>query len=267
MAFVSPHDRVLEHSTSNSQTVFTVTGAVDTSFNAFSASMSVGDTTIGGVVEPGTAFKSGLLTYSNTNEVTVTTAYESKGTFSSGGTKEVFMGLPGSRALMFDGVQTLTSGQKSQARSNLGMSDGHIPGESSSGSAASGEIGEESHGSATATLSASGTPQNVNSITVPAGDFDVFGSNQFESGGAVSSSDWNTIITSVSTPTVLNAGTFPLPVCHERRPSATDYSLRQSIGPARVSNASPVTYYMHASSTFSGGNVSCNGYLRYRRAR
>lgn len=93
MAFVSPKDRVLEHSTSNSQTVFTVTGAIDTSYNAFSASMSVGDTTIGGVVEPGTAFKVGLLTYSNANEVTVTTAYDSKGTFSSSGVKEVFMGL------------------------------------------------------------------------------------------------------------------------------------------------------------------------------
>jgi hypothetical protein len=100
MAFVPPKDRVLEHSTSNSQSVFTVTGAVDTSFNAFSASMSVGDTTLGAVVEPGTAMKVGLLTYSATNEITVTTAYDSKGTFSSSGTKEVFMGLPSSRAVI-----------------------------------------------------------------------------------------------------------------------------------------------------------------------
>jgi hypothetical protein len=119
MAFVPPKDRVLEPSTSNSQTVFTVTGALDTSYNAFSASMSVGDTTIGGIVEAGTAFKSGLLTYSNTNEVTVTTAFESKGTFSAGGTKQVFMGGPASRALMIDGAQTLTAAQKSQARRNI----------------------------------------------------------------------------------------------------------------------------------------------------
>jgi hypothetical protein len=102
MAFVYPKDRVLEHSTSNSQTVFAVTGAIDTSFNAFSASMSVGDTTIGGVVEPGTAFKVGLLTYSAANQVTVTTAYDGKGTFSAGGSKEVFMGLPASRAAILD---------------------------------------------------------------------------------------------------------------------------------------------------------------------
>ncbi|MBR0855496.1 hypothetical protein [Bradyrhizobium liaoningense] len=100
MTFIPPKDRVLEHSTSNSQTVFTVTGAIDTSFNAFSASMSVGDTTFGGVVEPGGAFKVGILTYSNTNEITVTNAFDSKGTFSSAGVKEVFMGLPASAAAM-----------------------------------------------------------------------------------------------------------------------------------------------------------------------
>lgn len=94
MVFVPPRDRVLEQSSSNSQSVFTVTGALDASYNAFSASMSVGDTTIGAVVELGVAFKVGLLTYSNTNEVTVTTVYDSKGTFSAGGIKQVFMGLP-----------------------------------------------------------------------------------------------------------------------------------------------------------------------------
>lgn len=94
-AYVTPKDRVLEYSTSNSQTVFALAGAPDTSFNAFSASMSVGDWTIGCVVEPGVAFKSGKLTYSATNEITVdSTGYETKGTFSSGGTKEIMMGMP-----------------------------------------------------------------------------------------------------------------------------------------------------------------------------
>jgi hypothetical protein len=35
--------------------------------NRFSASMSVGDTTVGAVAEPGVAFKSDILTYSATN--------------------------------------------------------------------------------------------------------------------------------------------------------------------------------------------------------
>jgi hypothetical protein len=84
--------------------VFTVTGAVDTSFNAFSASMAVGDTTFGFVVEPGVAFKSGILTYSASNEITIdSTLGESKGTFSAGGTKEVAMGLYAGR---FNNIDT-----------------------------------------------------------------------------------------------------------------------------------------------------------------
>jgi hypothetical protein len=100
MAFVPPRDRVFEQSTSNSQSVFAVTGALDAGYNAFSASMSVGDTTFGAVIEPGVAFKAGLLTYSATNQVTVTTAFDSKGTFSSGGTKQVFMGWPAAAAMV-----------------------------------------------------------------------------------------------------------------------------------------------------------------------
>lgn len=94
MAAIQPRDRVLEYSTSNSQTVFTVTGPPDLSYNAFSTFMSVGDTVIGGVIEDGVAFKSGTLTYSASNQITVSIANESKGTFSAGGQKLVFMGLP-----------------------------------------------------------------------------------------------------------------------------------------------------------------------------
>jgi prepilin-type processing-associated H-X9-DG protein len=267
MAFVPPKDRVLEHSTSNSQTVFSVTGALDLSYNAFSASMSIGDTTIGAVVEAGVAFKVGVLTYSASNQITVTTSFASKGTFSSGGVKEVFMGLPAASALMVDGPQTLSAGQKSQARSNIGMADGHILGEGSTGAAASGEIGEEAHASGSGNFTTSNTAQNVCSLSVPAGDFDVYGYNDFSGSGSTSSSDWNTIISSVSTPTVSNPGTFPVGVCHYRFPASLDWTLRQSIGPIRVSNASPTTYYMHASATFTISTYSFNGYLRYRRAR
>lgn len=99
MTALPPHDRVMEYSTSNSQTVFALTGAVDTSYNAFSAFMIVGDTVIGGVVEEGVAFKSGILTYSAANQITVTTTNETKGTFSASGVKKVCMGQPAARRL------------------------------------------------------------------------------------------------------------------------------------------------------------------------
>jgi hypothetical protein len=118
MVFVPPRDRVLEHSTSNSQTVFAVTGALDLSYNAFSASMAVNDTTLGAVVEAGVAFKAGILTYSATNQVTVTTALDSKGTFSSSGVKEVFMGLPAAAAQKGPTTQIFLSGSGSYATPN-----------------------------------------------------------------------------------------------------------------------------------------------------
>lgn len=122
MAFVPPHDRVMERSTSNSQTVFAVTGAADASRRAFSSFMSIGDTTIGGVVEDGVAFASGKLTYSASNQVTVDSSSfggETVGTFSSTGTKKVFMGLPAAHVLMMDGAQSLAAALKVQARSNI----------------------------------------------------------------------------------------------------------------------------------------------------
>jgi hypothetical protein len=142
MAFVPPKDRVLETSTTSGTGPYALAGAVDTSFNRFSASMSVGDTTFGAIVEPGVAFLSGILTYSAANQITATTVSESKGTFGAG-TKEIFMGLPANKALSLasvgttagtvaagddarisgavrsDASQTLSATQKAQAQANV----------------------------------------------------------------------------------------------------------------------------------------------------
>jgi len=132
-AYVAPKDRVMEHSTSNSQTVFAVTGAIDTSYNAFSASMSVNDWTIGCVVEPGVAFASGILTYSATNQITInSTGFESKGTFSSSGTKDVFMGMPANAAaalldaLAYNGMQVNGSMDVSQVNGTTVVASGYV---------------------------------------------------------------------------------------------------------------------------------------------
>lgn len=92
MVFVPAKDRVAETSATNHASVWTVAGALDTSHYPFSQYMSVGDTTIGTIVEPGVAFATGILTYSATNQITLTTTFESKGTFGAG-TKEICMGF------------------------------------------------------------------------------------------------------------------------------------------------------------------------------
>jgi hypothetical protein len=115
LTYIHPKDRTLEHSATSGAGPFALSGAIDTSFNAFSASMAVGDTTIGTIVEPGVAFWSGVLTYSAANQVTATgTAFDSKGTFGAG-TKEIFMGGPASRTPLrdsnnaFDGLQVFNN--------------------------------------------------------------------------------------------------------------------------------------------------------------
>lgn len=105
MAFVAPKDRVIEHSLTSGNGPYALSGAIDTSCNAFSASMSIGDTTYGAIVEPGVAFAVGILTYSAANQITLTTTDASKGTF-GGGTKEIFMCPPAVRQLLDTALAT-----------------------------------------------------------------------------------------------------------------------------------------------------------------
>lgn len=129
MAYVSPKGRVLQRSLTASTGPYALETQTDTSLVPFSKSMSVGDTTTGYVAEPGVAFAEGTLTYSATNEITLTTTIDSNGTFGSG-TKEIGMGpLPSKWGNLFDStgvadqirhntVQSLTATQQAQARAN-----------------------------------------------------------------------------------------------------------------------------------------------------
>lgn len=166
-----------------------------------------------------------------------------------------------------------SAAQQAQARSNIGVTAigaaaiGHVPGETGNGVPAQGEIGEEGRAGGSGSFTASAVAQNVLSLSVPAGDVEVYGYCDFSGAGATTSSDWNTLVTTVSTPTVANNGGFPLGVCHNRAPPGQDFALRQTIGPVGVRNASAMMYYMHAQATFGGGVLNFAGYLKYRRAR
>jgi hypothetical protein len=170
-------------------------------------------------------------------------------------------------------ANSFSAAQQAQARSNIGVTAigaaaiGHIPGENGNGLPVPGEIGEEGHAGGSGGFTASAVAQNVLSLSVPAGDVEVYGYCDFSGAGATTSSDWNTLVTSLSTPTVTNNGGFPLGVCHNRAPSGQDFALRQTIGPVTVRNAAATTYYLHAQATFGGGVLNFAGYLKYRRAR
>lgn len=99
MTFVRSRARILEISTTSGSGPLVLSGAADGSYNTFASFMTVGDQTYVTVVEPGVAFWSGVATYSATNELTLTTVEETKGTFGAG-TKEV-MASPLASTSMF----------------------------------------------------------------------------------------------------------------------------------------------------------------------
>jgi microcystin-dependent protein len=91
MTFKRPKARILERTITAGNGPYTLGGAVDGSYNTFASFLAIGDTTYASVVEPGVAFWTGIVTYSATNQITLTTVEETKGTFGAG-TKEIMCG-------------------------------------------------------------------------------------------------------------------------------------------------------------------------------
>jgi microcystin-dependent protein len=103
MARVRAKARIGERTITAGNGPYTLAGAWDASYNTFASMMAVGDTTTLSVVEPGVAFWTGIATYSATNEITLTTVEETKGTFGSG-TKEIFAGQMASSSMFRDDI-------------------------------------------------------------------------------------------------------------------------------------------------------------------
>lgn len=97
MAFVLA-DRVRESSTTTGAGAFTLGGAPNTSYQPFSAVMSVGDTCWYSIVLPGSAWETGIGTYSAASTLTRTTILASSNAGAAvnfgAGTKDVFICQP-----------------------------------------------------------------------------------------------------------------------------------------------------------------------------
>jgi hypothetical protein len=101
MAFVLK-DRVRESSTTTGTGPIALGGAPNTSYQAFSAVMSIGDTCWASIVLPGSAWQTALCTYSALNTLTITTVLESSNggaavSFTTG-TKDIYITQPASQA-------------------------------------------------------------------------------------------------------------------------------------------------------------------------
>lgn len=104
MTFVRPKARILERTITSGNGPYALAGAVDGSYNAFSAFMADGDSTYVSVVEPGVAFWAGIATYASAaNTITLTTVEETKGTFGAG-TKEIMSGALASTSMFREDI-------------------------------------------------------------------------------------------------------------------------------------------------------------------
>lgn len=144
------------------------------------------------------------------------------------------------------------------------QTQGHIPGETGTGTAASGEVGELVGPSTvtTGTLT-SGTATNITSITVPAGDFIIHGGYSASGSGGPSVTDIWVSINTVTATGVNTAGqSFRV-----RGMTLSDPVAAGDLGQLQVSNSAPTTYYMNTTCVYSGGTFAVTGKLWAERRR
>lgn len=104
MAFKRAKARIGERSTTSGSGPWTLSGAFDSSYHAFSTFLSDGDTTEVSIVEPGVAAWTGIGTFASVaNTISPTSVEETWGTFGSG-TKEIFAGALASRHLLREDI-------------------------------------------------------------------------------------------------------------------------------------------------------------------
>lgn len=101
----------------------------------------------------------------------------------------------------------------------------------------------------------SATPANTGSLVLPSGVWDIEAYNQFGGPGATTSTDWNTVISTVAAS--ISSGV--LAAAHSRQPSSADMYVWHVIPRTRVTIAANTTYYLNAQATYSGSSYSCSG--------
>jgi hypothetical protein len=142
---------------------------------------------------------------------------------------------------------------------------GQLPGETTTGSATAGNVGEfisatVLQGSAVSLTT--GTPANITSISLTAGDWDVWGSIAIVPSSTVTIYEGWISTTSAAVPTFPNNGAITL--MQVAFSSATQQIL--PVGRERISISGTTTVFLSASMTFAG-TVSGYGFIGARRLR
>jgi hypothetical protein len=143
-----------------------------------------------------------------------------------------------------------------------------IVGTTTNNNAQSGSWGEYQTNATTGTSLTTATPANATSITsLPAGDWDVYGTVTFVPAGTTTVTTIEAAISSTSaTIPAGNTGAFNL-LQMQANVFATGQVQTLSVGPVRVSQASAATIFLVAQLVFGVSTATCNGFIRARRVR
>lgn len=145
-----------------------------------------------------------------------------------------------------------------------------ITGTATNDAAASGKIGEEinSNISSYTNFTTTATYQNITSITLTAGDWDISAFYTYSSNSATITAASNAIF-AISTTTASAAGTTEgLSIAYVPQAALLGTSkFSDVIGPYRVSLSGTTTYYLNAQAAFTVGNPQYVGEIRARRIR
>jgi hypothetical protein len=141
---------------------------------------------------------------------------------------------------------------------------GHVVGEPSNGNAAAGEVGEYADtGIITTGTLVTNTATNITSMSIPAGDWDVWAGYSASGGSNPTVTDvW--ISLAIATASMNNTALQSFRI---RGLSMTDPVLSGTLGPIRVSTAAPVTWYLNGQATYTPGTFTISGIMRRRRVR
>jgi hypothetical protein len=188
---------------------------------------------------------------------------------SNSGAQDINMTLASTRSDISGGSPGGSSGevQYNNAGAFGGLADGQLPGTATNDNASAGNIGEyvSSSVNAPGVSVTSGTAKDITSISLTAGDWDVWGSVGFNSGGTTVASllaGWiNT--SSATNPNAPNGGAYFLqdPV------SFSNPTFCYPIGMMRISLATTTTVYLSTYAAFSVSTLTAYGFIGARRVR
>ncbi|AOJ69325.1 hypothetical protein WS83_20455 [Burkholderia sp. MSMB2042] len=138
-----------------------------------------------------------------------------------------------------------------------------IKGTAAADNANAGSVGEFVNSTfSSVNMTTSGTAQNLTSISLTAGDWDVTGAATYTSGSGATSTIWIAGVNTTSA-TLPSLGNY-----FQSGGSITATGAATAIPPVtRINVSSTTTVYLVGEAVFSGGSVSAAGFLRARRVR